>query len=112
MANRDGRRTFTAQPASAVCGVRRIGDVDSDILEFEIGAGGYRDGSSEVEINVLQFYVPIDMECSIVPVGAFVVYDGAVLKRGKRGLRQHGHGQQENQKSELGRGTGHDCAQG
>lgn len=107
MANRDGRRTFTAQPASAVCGVRRIGDVDSDILEFEIGAGGYRDGSSEVEIDVLQFYVPIDMECSIVPVRAFVGYDGAVLQRGKRVLRQDWHGEQENQRSELDTRTGH-----
>ena len=66
-----------------------------------------RDGSSEVEIDVLQFYVPIDMECSIVPVRAFVGYDGAVLQRGKRVLRQDWHGEQENQRSELDTRTGH-----
>ena len=60
MANRDLRRAFTAQPAGAVCGVRRIGDVDSDILEFEIGAGGYGDRSPEVEIDVLKFYMALD----------------------------------------------------
>jgi hypothetical protein len=96
MANRDRRRTITAQPARAVCGVRRIGNVDSDILEFEIGAGGYRDWPSEIEIDVLQFYVPIDMEYSMVPVRAFTADDRAVFKRGKRALTQHWQGQQDN----------------
>jgi hypothetical protein len=111
MSNRDSRRTFTAQPAGTVCGVRRIGDLDSDILELKIGSSGYCDGSPEFEIDALYSYVPFNTQCSIVPVRAFVGYDRAVLERGKRVLRQHWQGQQQNQRGEFGTGTGHDCAQ-
>lgn len=59
----------------------------------------------------MYFYVPVDMQWSIVPVRAFTGCDRAVLQGRKRGLRQDWQGHQENQDRELGTGTGHDCAQ-